>query len=1025
MRFTRLKTKSFAAVSECDITFGPGLNVVFGPNEMGKSTLTQAIRAALLLQHTSRLHEDWIPWSGTASPHVELSFETDPGQQWRITKTFASSGRSQLDQSKDGSNWRKVHSGRRVDAEIRKLLRWGLPETGKTRGLPDAFLTAVLLPEQGDTIGLFNRDIAEDKDESGKQLLNEAMQAMSTDPLFKKLLIATGRKYDSAFTATGRRSNAASSPFREINDRIKKAEERRERLQEKKRQAESVESELQRLQEDLSTAIEAFENAETRHKELSASAGELTALREQISSQDSAFAALKKQKSNIDELESKATTAAEKAASLAEESKQAATDLGTASAQVRLLEKQLDDLSNDAIVAKQITEKVTREAELKDARSRLKILRDQQGRADEIQELDTELADLNKQLKELDRQSVMFDNLRKWHQTVVTAKRYEDIGAAASQQRRLEKLRGPLPTKPPTRDEVELVVDLESDIKLAQARCGVELRVRITPERELAVTTQTGSGDPDTRTTGDPIEVTAESQLTIDLADVGRIEVAAGAAEEVERLTQLQTRWDQEARPILARCACEDSTALRAVDESASEMSRQIQALSETLERLGVEESNLDSALATAQTEAREANGVFDDLAAELLADEISLLEKQSIDKRLPAIEGLASESTERMADLRASFSGLQAKHASLVKQFQSDEEAAGLRRDSAAWDEHASELANAVDAQQSRVTALDARLSAMAQSVTSDELQKQLETARTEESKAKDACNSLAASLKDSQSKADQLAGELKADQKAFSGSDFEKAEAALKKLREREADAVAKGAPTKEELSNLANNVELLRNKAETTRSALQQKQGGLKEVGGDIAKEQFSESHQALVALQEQEQQLHLDFDAWKLLLEALRDAEKTQSAHLGQALMEPVAEQVKQLTGNRYGGLALGPSLKTEGVSFAGENRNIDRLSLGTQEQFSTIMRLALARQLKSVLVLDDQLTQSDPDRMGWFRELLHQSADDHQIIVFTCRYADYLLPAEVPESNGMKITDGVTAVDLSQILGAAT
>ncbi len=47
MRLHRLRVVDFAAIGNVDIEFGPGLNVLYGPNDLGKSTLVAAIRLAL------------------------------------------------------------------------------------------------------------------------------------------------------------------------------------------------------------------------------------------------------------------------------------------------------------------------------------------------------------------------------------------------------------------------------------------------------------------------------------------------------------------------------------------------------------------------------------------------------------------------------------------------------------------------------------------------------------------------------------------------------------------------------------------------------------------------------------------------------------------------------------------------------------------------------------------------------------------------------------------------------------------
>ena len=53
MWIRRLKVSDFAGIQEADLELAPGLNVLYGPNELGKSTLVDAIRAALLLQDSS------------------------------------------------------------------------------------------------------------------------------------------------------------------------------------------------------------------------------------------------------------------------------------------------------------------------------------------------------------------------------------------------------------------------------------------------------------------------------------------------------------------------------------------------------------------------------------------------------------------------------------------------------------------------------------------------------------------------------------------------------------------------------------------------------------------------------------------------------------------------------------------------------------------------------------------------------------------------------------------------------------
>jgi uncharacterized protein YhaN len=66
-----------------------------------------------------------------------------------------------------------------------------------------------------------------------------------------------------------------------------------------------------------------------------------------------------------------------------------------------------------------------------------------------------------------------------------------------------------------------------------------------------------------------------------------------------------------------------------------------------------------------------------------------------------------------------------------------------------------------------------------------------------------------------------------------------------------------------------------------------------------------------------------------------------------------------------------------------------------LSVGTRDQLAALIRLTIADQLKSTIVLDDHLVHSDPDRLLWFRSVLQRTAVNTQVIVLTCRAQDYL------------------------------
>jgi hypothetical protein len=69
-----------------------GLNIVIEPNETGKSTLLEAVRAALFLKHgsTTRLIRSFQPIGDNVGPQVALDFDV-AGARWSLTKRFIKS----------------------------------------------------------------------------------------------------------------------------------------------------------------------------------------------------------------------------------------------------------------------------------------------------------------------------------------------------------------------------------------------------------------------------------------------------------------------------------------------------------------------------------------------------------------------------------------------------------------------------------------------------------------------------------------------------------------------------------------------------------------------------------------------------------------------------------------------------------------------------------------------------------------------------------------------------------------------
>jgi DNA repair exonuclease SbcCD ATPase subunit len=207
-------------------------------------------------------------------------------------------------------------------------------------------------------------------------------------------------------------------------------------------------------------------------------------------------------------------------------------------------------------------------------------------------------------------------------------------------------------------------------------------------------------------------------------------------------------------------------------------------------------------------------------------------------------------------------------------------------------------------------------------------------------------------------------------------------------------------------------------LKRKLEECDGRLNAAKGQLHLVAGHVGAEQLAQHEEAVKYASDEVIDREQNEKAALYLLKAIQEAEAARTSHLGRTLAGPITETFRALTGGRYGQLGLDPDLRTHSIAAAGAHRDVSELSVGTREQLATLIRLAIAAHLKTALILDDQLVHSDEERLRWFREKLRASASehDHQVIVFTCRPADYLQDeAMATTASSVSVVDLYTAI----------
>ena len=220
----------------CLDEIGDGLNVVVGPNEMGKSTLLDALRAALFEKYSSKaqpitaLQND----RNQAAPVVELAFEVDDGI-YRIRKRFVKKPYAHL-LCPDG---RKLE-GDEAEDTLRDLL--GFDEPGKTGAKPETLgMWNVLWVQQGQSFG------ALDLPDSARSSLHSALESEVGEVLGGKRGRALPDSVDKQLSELVTSSGKPRGNYRDLIDEVETLRAELEGLQGRR-------SELSRTLEDLEAA---------------------------------------------------------------------------------------------------------------------------------------------------------------------------------------------------------------------------------------------------------------------------------------------------------------------------------------------------------------------------------------------------------------------------------------------------------------------------------------------------------------------------------------------------------------------------------------------------------------------------------------------------------------------------------------------------------------------------------------------------------------------------------------------------
>ena len=1060
MWIRRLEATHCAGIAAASIDFEPGLNVLHGPNELGKSSLVAAIRAALLLQSSSTAAEPLADWNSIEPPATTLVLEQEPGRIWRVRKEFGRRGHAYLDFSRDGQQFQAEHRGREVEGSLQEILRWGIEAPGGRggrRGMPSSLITTALLGEQSDVVGILHQSLADDPNASGRERLTEALQALAEDPRFKQVVNAVQAKVDEAFTATGKKRTGRGSPWADLRERRENAVARerdirqqvaasqgaREQVGQLGEQLFDARAETERLADALQrrrqreAAQQACKDAQARFERVqgivtqlaeneqaveaaTATAAQLDADRAKLETELNALAPqAEAAKARVQELESGAEEQQRRLREQEAENRRLALDAEDKAHQNRVAEAgRLASLASEIEAATKTADRL--EGELAGKRELVQRARNEnEDDTADIDELEFRRSVVQFLAAEAAWQAA--DQARAAARTLARQADEQEQQAVAVRE---EAAR----LNAPDAAEIERLRAAQTTWEVARAKVSVGFVAE--------VTLLAGDGEAQAEVDGEsrsvplaankaaPVE--AERDLTLTIPEVATLRVQGGGANLRADADAAERRWQDASSAVFGRTGCDTLQALVELKNRADELlahadqlardadSARLRAdgLDALEQRLVTEEATLQRRRAAVEEFLDPDESVeeaLQQLQAEHqpLQDEASLTSeieqrKESLQKRERLCDRFDNEINTDARDLARQREELAAKETLLTD---GAEQAGDWRPTLQRAEAENARIARERSAIETELEAIrtEATIQVEAAREASEEADRRLAALRQ-------AFEQKTGALAAAKNELAHLQGETRPLRANAEGEDLEAAEAALEAASQALAELPASDDTF--DIPETERQAERAKRLVADLESELRKAEGALEQMGGQVLEEQREQVEETVKALDSRERELELDYEAWRLLRDTLTEADEASATHLGNALVEPVSRRMGALTRGRYGDIAIGAQLNATGIALAGGDRPFTSLSIGTQEQIALLLRLAIAEALGTFLILDDQLTQSDTTRMNAMHGVLTEAAERVQVVIFTCHPDSYPLDA----ANVVDLTQHVTRSD---------
>lgn len=476
--------------------FSEGTNIIYGPNESGKSTLVTGLALAFLNRHdmTGDAIEAFRPWGTSLSPLIRTEFMFGD-KRYCLEKGFLDNAKSVLSEW-DGIRYQRLDEGKAADDKVRRMMQAEFSGRGLSKNTQWGLAHLLWMPQGTDRFS--SPSLAEPGVED---YFRQAMGATIFSKKDDKLLGLISKRYADIFTPK-------TGDFK-ANSEVSLA----------KQKVAAAKDQLDRALRDL----EAIREAES-----------------DLLLHDSRLAELETRSANLKQERQNLTGQLERIRDLKSERDTMKARLQTATQAWETVKKEWQQVSN--------LKKTIADTRLEIARKEKAVIPLKADLDKVSKELDSKRAiekDLEKGIKETNKDFQKANDLEQAKNRLESTRNLAaQVKSAQDLTKKISDLEKELSKQPcPGITDVKSAEDSKSriDAREAEARAqGLAIDVTAYTDFDMIVST---SEDEKTYTIrpSEPLSLVSADRMTLDIRGLGRIEIKSGSTDVKRLLEQIST----------------------------------------------------------------------------------------------------------------------------------------------------------------------------------------------------------------------------------------------------------------------------------------------------------------------------------------------------------------------------------------------------------------------------------------------------------------------------------------------------